>query len=88
MEEAAKMMAASEGKDACCKSTEGHMVMKGETGCCSAKGEVAKFKVFVLGTGYKFFGCEDSAKKGRNDLAASGAKVGNVQKVRSRVVIN
>ena len=40
-----------------------------------AKDALAKFKVFVSGAGYKFFGCEGSAKKGREELIAKGANV-------------
>lgn len=85
MAEAQRMAVMAEGKKACCKSTEAVAVVKGEKGCCNAKGEVAKFKVFVAGKGYQFFGCEASATKGRATLAAKGKAVGQVQKVASTV---
>lgn len=85
--EAARMMAQAEGKDACCKSTAEKPMAKGDPGCCNAKGAPAKFKVFVAGSGYRYFGCEDSAGKGRSQLLAKGAKVGPVQKVRGKVAI-
>jgi hypothetical protein len=78
---AQEMEMKAEGKKACCKSTEAKPMAKGDKGCCNAPGEVAKFKVFVAGTGYKYFGCKDSAAQGRKDLLAKGAKVGNIQKV-------
>lgn len=87
MAEAQRMADAAEGKKACCKSTEAVAVVKGEKGCCNAKGEVAKFKVFVAGKGYQFFGCEASATKGRATLAAKGNAVGQVQKVASTVTM-
>lgn len=85
--EAARMAAQAEGKEACCKSTSEKPMAKGDPGCCNAKGAVAKFKVFVAGTGYQYFGCEESAGKGRTQLMAKGAKVGPVQKVRGKVAI-
>lgn len=88
MAEAHRMMAAAEGKKMCCKSTASMPKMKGEDGCCNAKGEMAKFKVFVSGVGYQFFGCEGSAKKGRTEWVAKGHKAGNVQKVASKVAIH
>src|SRR5687767_8748152 len=78
----AKAQTKVDGKEACCKSTEKKPVAKGDKGCCNAKGEVAKFKVYVAFEGYKFFGCEGSAKKGREELAANGYIVGEVQKVK------
>lgn len=69
------------GKPACCKSTEAKPMAKGEKGCCNAKGELAKFKVYVVGVGYKFFGCEGSAAKGREEIVAAGQLAGKVQKV-------
>jgi hypothetical protein len=82
-------VAKTEGtKEACCKSTEAKVVAKGEKGCCNAKGEMAKFKVFVANEGYKFFGCEGSAKKGRAELVAAGKSVGGVQKVKSKVRVS
>jgi hypothetical protein len=44
-----------------------------------AMGTQAKFKVFVAGEGYKFFGCQEMAGSGRAALIAKGAKVGPVQ---------
>jgi hypothetical protein len=85
--EAARMAASTEAKKACCKSTPAKPMAKGDKGCCNAKGETAKFKVFVANEGYKFFGCEGSARKGREELVASGARVGAVQKVTGRVRI-
>lgn len=87
MAEAKRMMEASEGKKACCKSTDAKVVVKGEKGCCNAEGEVAKFKVFVTGKGYQFFGCEGSATKGRAAFVAKGHRVGQVQKVASKINI-
>ncbi|MDX2065327.1 MAG: hypothetical protein SFX74_06250 [Fimbriimonadaceae bacterium] len=87
MAEAEAMMAAAEGKPAkkaCCRSTVAKPVVKMESGCCNAKGETPKFKVFVAGNGYKFFGCEGSAAEGRKEMIAKGAKVGRVQKLASR----
>lgn len=81
MREAHRMAMASEGKDLCCKSTASHAVPKGGEGCCNAPGQSAKFKVFVAGAGYRYFGCEGSAAQGRKDLLAKGLKVGAVQKV-------
>lgn len=85
MAEANRMMMAAEGKQECCKSTPAKPVAKGEKGCCNGKGEVAKFKVFVAGEGYKYFGCEGSAGKGRTELMAKGKKVGKIQKVHTKV---
>ena len=82
-----KTQAKVDGKEACCKSTEAKPVAKGDKGCCNAKGEVAKFKVYVAFEGYKFFGCEGSAKKGRDELVKNGYIVGNVQKVNSKVAM-
>lgn len=87
MAEAERMMQTAEGKQACCKSTAQKPMAKGDKGCCNAKGEAAKFKVFVAGEGYKYFGCEGSAGKGRKELIASGKKVGNVQKVNGKVAM-
>ena len=75
-------------KDACCQSTQEKVVAKGSEGCCNAKGETAKFKVFVAGVGYKYFGCEDSAAKGRKELLAKHTKVGSVQKVSSKISVS
>jgi hypothetical protein len=73
--------------DECCKSTEAKPMAKGDPGCCNAKGQPARFKVYVAGSGYQFFGCEGSAGKARQALLKSGAKVGKVQKVSSKVLI-
>ena len=75
-------------KDACCQSTEEKVAAKGSEGCCNAKGEAAKFKVFVAGVGYKYFGCADSAAKGRKELLAKHTKVGAVQKVNGKISIS
>jgi hypothetical protein len=75
------------GKEECCKSTPAKPMAKGDPGCCNAKGEIAKFKVFVIGQGYKFFGCEESAAKGREGFLKKGLFVGNVQKVTNKVRI-
>ena len=75
-------------KDACCQSTQEKVVAKGSEGCCNAKGETAKFKVFVAGEGYKYFGCADSAAKGRKELLAKHTKVGTVQKVSGKISIS
>lgn len=85
--EANKMMLASEGKKACCKTTAKVAVAKAEKGCCNEKGELAKFKVFVSGKGYAFFGCPDSAAQGRKAAIAKGAKTGPVQAVSGRVAL-
>ena len=79
--EAQKMAMKSEGKMACCRSTVEKPVVKGEAGCCEAKGEPRLFKVFVAGEGYRFFGCESSAGKGRKEIVATGTKAGPIQKV-------
>ena len=86
MAEAHRMMMAAEGKkgDACCKSTASKPMMKGDKGCCNEHGQQAKFKVYVAGVGYKYFGCEGSAKKGAAAHSAKGHKVGRVQKVTSK----
>lgn len=84
MKEAQRMMLEAEGKKACCKSTAAKPIAKGDKGCCNETGQAAKFKVFVAGAGYKFFGCEGSATKGRKELLAKGAKVGNIQKVTAK----
>jgi len=84
---AREMEMKAEGKKECCRSTEAKKIVSGEDGCCNAKGEPAKFKVFVAGAGYKYFGCEDSAAEGRKTLLAKGARVGKVQKVNSKVAI-
>jgi len=76
---AQEMTMKAEGKKACCKSTVEKPMAKGDKGCCNAKGEKPKFKVYVAGEGYKFFGCEGSAKEGRSALVAKGARVGKIQ---------
>ncbi len=81
MQEAEKMAGKAEGKESCCKSTPVKVMAKGDKGCCNEKGLAAKFKVFVAGEGYKFFGCEGSAAKGRKELIAKRMKVGSVQQV-------
>ena len=80
MKIAKEMEMKAEGKMACCKTTATVAVVKGEEGCCNAPGEPKLFKVFVANSGYKFYGCKDSAAKGRQELVASGMKVGKVQK--------
>ena len=86
MAQAQKMMAAAEGKKACCKSTAAKPMARGDKGCCNEVGTVAKFKVYADGK-YHFFGCKDSAAEARKELAAKGFAVGDVQKVRSRARI-
>ena len=76
------------GKDACCKSTAEKPIAKGEKGCCNAKGEPAKFKVYVVSK-YQYFGCEGSATKGRLEAVKAGlVPVGNVQAVVGKVLMN
>lgn len=87
LKQAREMEMSAEGKKACCRTTATKSVEKGDAGCCNAKGEAAKFKVFVAGVGYKYYGCADSAKLGRKELLASGAKAGSVQKVRGKISI-
>lgn len=84
---AAQMSSDADEKKPCCKSTEQKVVMKGDKGCCNNVAEVARFKVFVAGQGYKFFGCEDSAKQGRSTLVAKGSKVGKIQRVSTKRTI-
>jgi len=81
LRQAQEMALTAEGKKACCKSTAEKVVVKGAKGCCNAKEAKKPFKVFVAGTGYQYFGCEGSAKEGRQALVAKGSKVGPVQKV-------
>lgn len=81
---AREMELSAEGKKACCKSTPEKVVAKGAKGCCNAPSEPKPFKVFVAGEGYARFGCEGSAKKGRQELIAKGKKVGPVQKAALR----
>jgi hypothetical protein len=80
---AKEMELKAEGKQACCKSTAAKTVVKGEGECCNAPGSPVKFKVYVAGNGYKYFGCDGSAAKGRQELIAKGNKVGKVQPVSS-----
>lgn len=82
-----QMMAQSEGGEACCKTTAAKVVVKGADECCNSPKADAKFKVFVAGEGYKYFGCKDSAAQGRKDMIAAGHKAGSVQKVRSKRLI-
>lgn len=82
--EAAKMQMA---EDECCKSTAAHPMKKGDEGCCNNANEIAKFKLFVVGKGYAYFGCEDSAGKAREALLKKGEFVGGIQKVASKVKI-
>lgn len=89
-EEKAKPVAdakASKQAEDCCESTDEKPIAKGEKGCCNEKGQPAKFKVFVANKGYKFFGCEGSAGKARDEFIAKGVKVGSIQKVTSKVLI-
>ncbi len=81
----AKARVAAKSEGVCEKSTATKMVKKGEAGCCNAKGEVAKFKVWN-GMGYEFFGCEDSAAEGRTQLLALGHVTGAVQPVVGKAV--
>jgi len=85
---AKEMELKAEGKQACCKSTAVKTVVKGEGECCNAPGSPAHFKVYVMGVGYKYFGCDGSAAQGRKDLMAKGKKVGPVQPVSSRVPVS
>lgn len=87
MVEAHRMMLAAEGKTACCKSTAAKPIARGTEGCCNEPKQVAKFKVFVRGEGYRFFSCSTSAQQGRNQLAAQGKHVGRVQPVQTRILI-
>jgi len=75
---AQEMTEKAEGKKACCMA-KAVPVAKAESKCCMAMGTQAKFKVFVAGEGYKFFGCQEMAGSGRAALIAKGAKVGPVQ---------
>jgi hypothetical protein len=75
---AQEMMAKAEGKKACCMA-KAVPVAKAESKCCMATGNEGKFKVFVAGEGYTFFGCQEMAGQGRATLIAKGAKVGPVQ---------
>lgn len=81
---AAEMTQESEGKEEnCCRSTEAKVIAKGSKGCCNEKGIAAKYKVMVAGK-YQYFGCKDSAVKGRKLAMAAGKKVGKVQAVSSK----
>ncbi len=68
-------------QDECCKSTDAKPVKKGEGDCCNAADAPAKFKVYVEGKGYRFFGCEESANKARETYTKDGIMTGAVQKV-------
>jgi|CXWL01.1.fsa_nt_gi hypothetical protein len=81
MQEAERMGMNAQGKESCCKSTPVKPMAKGDKGCCNEIGIQAKFKFFVAGEGYKFFGCDDSAAKSRKALIAKGIRVGSVQPV-------
>ena len=84
----AKLMAQQGDKEECCKSTAEKPMAKGDEGCCNAKGAPAKFKVWA-GTAYKYFGCEESAEKGRMEAVKSGVvPVGKVQAVVGKVSIS
>jgi hypothetical protein len=84
LKEANRMTLAAEGKKACCQTTAEKAVEKGAKGCCNAPEAPKPYKVFVAGVGYKYFGCEGSAKEGRQELVAKGNKVGPVQKAAKR----
>lgn len=87
-EEEAAMAAAKQGEDECCQSTPAKKVAYGAEGCCNNPNEVAKFKVYVVGKGYVYYGCEDSAKKGRASILAKNIDfVGPVQKVSGKRTI-
>lgn len=75
-----------ESKEACCTSTAKAPVAKAGKGCCNATGEMAKYKVFADGK-WMFFGCKDSAEKGRRDLTTMAFKVGKVMPVTSMIRI-
>lgn len=75
---AQEMTAKAEGKKDCCNA-KAVQVAKAQNKCCMATGDQGKFKVFVAGEGYKFFGCQEMAGAGRAQLIAKGAKVGPVQ---------
>lgn len=79
-----KVAKAAAKKESCCKSTAAKPVAKAGKGCCNAKDELAKFKVYA-GTKYYFFGCAGSAEKGRTDLMAKHLDVSAVQPVTSKV---
>lgn len=87
MERLAEAKAKASSEKQCCKSTPEKPIPQGAPGCCNAPGGLAKFKVWVVGSGYKFYGCEGSARDGRNELMASGHRVGAVQRVTGRVTI-
>jgi hypothetical protein len=80
MKMAREMEMAAEGKKACCKSTAEMPITKGAVGCCNAADAPKPFKVFVVGKGYEFFGCQGSASKGRQELIAKGLRVGQIQR--------
>lgn len=82
-----EMAKTAKADDECCKSTAAKPLKVGDPGCCNNANELAKFKLFVVGKGYAYFGCEDSAGKARDALVKKGEFVGAVQKVASKVKI-
>lgn len=69
-------------KDSCAAKTA-----KSKSGeCCNTAGKPAKFKVYAGGK-YYFFGCAESAEKGRVELMAKFLDVSAVQPVKSKVKI-
>ena len=76
---------AAKAGDDCCKDMDGKTAMKGDP--CESPNALAKFKVFVVGKGYAYYGCQDMAAKGRSALLAKGEFVGSVQKVGAKVKI-
>lgn len=78
---------APKAEDECCQSTAAKPMKVGDPGCCNNGNEIAKFKLFVVGRGYAYFGCEDSAGKAREKLVKKGEFVGTVQKVGSKIKI-
>jgi len=77
---------AAQGEDDCCKDM-GKTAKKGMDPCSDPNG-LAKFKVYIVGKGYAYFGCEDMAKKGRDGLLKKGEFVGGVQKVAAKVKLS
>lgn len=63
------------------------MGAKGAEACSSAKKVAAKYKIYVVGEGYRFFGCEQDAAKTHMNLLASTKKSGTIQKVLRRASI-
>lgn len=82
-----EMAKTAKAEDECCKSTAAKPMKVGDPGCCNNANEIAKFKLFVVGRGYAYFGCEGSAGKARMALVKKGEFVGSVQKVASKVKI-